>query len=287
MIWGFAVLFVHSAFNSKYKWKPRSRTNFRGIRVTIKEIRNNYYIKYNFPLFLTISLFRFHRNFFLAISSVWIRSLNGATGKQEHDDRQRVTPASFSVYWGSLWGAVEENGPKHLKFSEPLCLQISSPEESWTAPSDLSPCNGPQIRAPQPKWSSITLLLQGSFKDTCMLLTLWQCIIWEVQDQFHVLQTRGREWSLQKPKRNLIGRRGGEQELGKGAETGWSSHLRNLEGRPASQFCSRPLKPVTGTWGVSSVSWHQLWQHPAKEKQDLPESAKEKVKPVSFLLLRL
>lgn len=80
----------------------------------------------------------------------------------------------FSVYWGSLWGAVEGNGSKHLKFSEPLCLQVSSAGESWTAPSDLSPCSGPQTGAPQPKWSSITLLLQGSFKDICTLLTLWQ-----------------------------------------------------------------------------------------------------------------
>ena len=149
-----------------------------------------------------------------------------------------------SVYWGGLWGAVEENGSKHLKFSEPLCLQISSAEESWTAPSDLRPWNGPQIRAPQPKWSSVTLLLQGSFKDTCMLLTLWRCITWEVHDQFHVLQTRGRERSLQKPKRNLIGRRGGEQ--GPAGAATWATW--------------RPAQLLSSAQGLESGYWDPGWQ---------------------------
>ena len=152
----------------------------------------------------------------------------------------------FSVYWGSLWGAVEENGSKHLKFSEQLCLQISSAEESWTAPSDLSPWNGPQIRAPQPKWSSITLLLKGSFKDIRMLLTLWQCIIWEVHNEFHVLQTRSREGFLQKPKAVLIGRRGRGAGVGQGSSDWLEQALEEPGGRPASQFCSRPCE--TSYW---------------------------------------
>lgn len=194
----------------------------------------------------------------------------------------------FHVFWGRLWGAVEENGSKHLKFSEQLCLQISSAEESWTAPTDLSPRNGPQIRAPQPKRSSITLLLKGSFKNICVLLTLWQCIIWEVHNEFHVLQTP-KQGGVPAETQDSSGRKKREGSRSWAREQWLAGTVTWGTWRPGQllSFAQDPVKPVTGTLGGSSVSWHLLWQHHAKEKQDLPESAKEKVKPVSLLLLWL
>lgn len=103
--------------------------------------------------------------------------------------------------------------------------------------------------------------------------------------EFMYYRPQSREGFLQKPKTILI-ERAGEGSRSWAREQWLAGAVTWGTWRPGQllSFAQDPVKPVTGTLGGSSVSWHLLWQHHAKEKQDLPESAKEKVKPVSLLL---